>query len=71
MIWQLPETKYWTNYLKKLVHEHFIETNSSLSKKIVESFDLEIKNFVQVCPKEMINKLENPIILKTKVEKVG
>ena len=30
-------------------------------KKIVENFDNEINNFVQVCPKEMLDKLENPI----------
>ena len=41
------------------------ETNSKLSKKIIESFDKEIYNFVQVCPKEMIDKLKNPISLKT------
>ena len=29
------------------------------SKKIIQNFDEEINNFVQVCPKEMLNKLEN------------
>ena len=37
------------------------ETSSNLSKKIIDNFDNEIKNFFQVCPKEMINKLKNPI----------
>jgi len=32
-----------------------------LSKNIITNFDEEIKNFIQVCPKEMIDKLENPI----------
>jgi glutamate synthase (NADPH/NADH) large chain len=32
-----------------------------LSKKIIDNFDKEILNFVQVCPKEMINKLLNPL----------
>ena len=30
-------------------------------EKIIDNFDNEIKNFFQVCPKEMINKLKNPI----------
>ena len=42
-----------------------MKQNSNLSKKIIENFDKEILNFVQVCPKEMINKLENPISLKS------
>ena len=31
----------------------------------------EILNFVQVCPKEMIDKLENPITLKPMIKEVS
>jgi len=61
IVWQMPETKYWINHLKSLVKEHSIETNSLISKKIIENFENEINNFLQVCPKEMLDKLENPI----------
>ena len=61
VVWQTPETKFWIEHLRKLIHEHAIETNSTISKKIVENFENEINNFVQVCPKEMLDKLENPI----------
>ncbi len=61
VVWQTPETKFWIEHLRKLIQEHAIETNSTISKKIVENFENEIKNFVQVCPKEMLDKLENPI----------
>ena len=61
VVWQTPETKFWTEHLRKLIQEHAIETNSTISKKIVENFENEINNFVQVCPKEMLDKLENPI----------
>ena len=61
VVWQTPETKFWIEHLRKLIQEHAIETNSIISKKIVENFDNEINNFVQVCPKEMLDKLENPI----------
>ena len=70
VIWQEVETEYWINQLKGLVINHSIETGSSVSKKIIENFDKEVKNFIQVCPKEMINKLENPITLKTNIKKV-
>ncbi len=71
VVWQDIETKYWTNHLKKLISEHFKETNSNLSKKIIENFDNEIYNFVQVCPKEMLNKLKNPISLKPFIKEVS
>jgi glutamate synthase (NADPH/NADH) large chain len=70
VVWQSLETKYWINYLKKLVEEHFYETNSLLAKKIFENFNAEILNFLQICPKEMINKLENPISLKSLIKEV-
>ena len=61
VVWQTPETKFWIEHLRKLIQYHAIETNSTISKKIVENFENEINNFVQVCPKEMLDKLENPI----------
>ncbi|MDC2983763.1 glutamate synthase large subunit [Candidatus Pelagibacter sp.] len=61
VVWQTPETKFWIEHLRKLIQEHAIETNSAISKKIVENFENEINNFVQVCPKEMLDKLENSI----------
>ena len=64
VVWQNLETEYWKNFLKKTVEEHYKETNSSLSKKIIDNFDQEILNFVQVCPKEMLDKLEHPITKK-------
>ena len=71
VIWQDVETDYWINFLKKLVLEHSKETGSILSKNIINSFDEEIKNFIQVCPKEMLDKLENPISLKSKIKEVS
>ena len=45
VVWQKPETKYWINYLKNLIKEHYKETNSNLSKKIIDDFDKEIYEF--------------------------
>jgi glutamate synthase (NADPH/NADH) large chain len=36
----------------------------SYQKKIINNFNEEIENFIQVCPKEMLDKLSNPITLK-------
>ena len=48
-----------------------METESLLSKRIITNFEQEIKNFVIVCPKEMLDKLENPIALKSKIKAVS
>jgi glutamate synthase (NADPH/NADH) large chain len=71
VVWQRLETSYWINYLKKLIEEHYKETNSVLSKNIINNFENEIINFFQVCPKEMIDKLENPIFSKPIVKEVS
>ena len=68
VIWQKPETKYWIEILKNMIKEHAEETKSSIANKILDSFDKEINNFFQVCPIEMLDKLENPITInKAKV----
>tara|TARA_Y100000310_G_scaffold307638_1_gene349930 strand:- start:3659 stop:8158 length:4500 start_codon:yes stop_codon:yes gene_type:complete len=70
VIWQTPETDYWKNYLKNLINEHFSETQSQIAQKILLNFNNEIQNFRQVCPNEMLDKLSNPLTLKTKISKV-
>ena len=71
VVWQNLETDYWKEYLKNLVSEHFKETESQLSKQIIENFDDEVNNFILVCPKEMLDKLKNPITLKKDIKKVS
>ena len=41
------------------------------SKKILENFDIELKKFKQVCPIEMLDKLDNPITLKPKIKRAS
>ena len=68
VLWQRLETEYWKNYLKRNIFKHFEETNSNKSKFILENFENELSYFYQVCPKEMIDKLENPISNRKKVD---
>ena len=44
-----------------------MQQNLKYQKKILSNFTNELKNFKQVCPKEMLDKLLKPIRLKTKV----
>jgi glutamate synthase (NADPH/NADH) large chain len=69
VVWQVPETEYWKKYLKDLINEHFNETQSKIAKRLLSNFNNEIKNFQQVCPKEMLDKLSNPLTTKSKMLK--
>ncbi len=68
VIWQKIESKYWTEYLKNMIVQHYEETNSSLAKRILNDFELEKNNFKQICPIEMLDKLEQPITTKSSVK---
>ena len=61
VVWQRPETDHWIKFLKNLILNHSRETNSIFAKKLLDNFENEIVNFLQVCPKEMLDKLDNPI----------
>ena len=71
IIWQSIETEYWKNFLKENIKDFFKETSSFIAKKILENFEMEIKKFKQVCPIEMLDKLDNPITLKSKIKKAS
>ncbi len=71
IIWQSVETDYWKNYLKENINNFFNNTNSKKAKKILDDFENKIKNFKQICPIEMLDKLDNPISLKPHVKKAG
>ena len=70
IIWQPIETEYWKNNLKKNLEDFLQETKSIIAKKILENFEEELKNFKQICPIEMLDKLDNPITLKSMKKKV-
>jgi glutamate synthase (NADPH) large chain len=71
VVWQKLETNYWINFLKNNLEDFLNETNSKITKKILQNFKEELKNFKQVCPIEMLDKLDNPITLKSNIKKVS
>jgi len=42
---------------------------TKMEEIILKNFDVELKNFKQVCPKEMLDKLSNPLSSKVKISK--
>ena len=71
IIWQPVETNYWRKYLKEHIKDFESKTASKKAKKILENFNFELKNFKQVCPIEMLDKLDNPISLRPHTKKAG
>ena len=55
---------HWENQLKSLIETHVAETGSQLATEILRDWDREKSNFVQVCPIEMLDKLEHPVTLE-------
>ena len=71
IICQQVETDFWKSFLKDKLNEFLKETNSVVAKKILDNFEFELKNFKQICPIEMLDKLDNPITLKSSIKKVS
>ena len=43
------------------VEAHLRETGSPLAERILEGWSRELERFVQICPKEMLDKLDQPL----------
>ncbi len=61
VVWQRVVAEHWQSVLKDLVVRHIHETGSTHAQSIVTQWDLELGRFWQVCPKEMINRLDHAL----------
>jgi len=52
---------HWEQQLLGLVQRHADETGSRKAAEILQHWDLEKGNFVQICPKEMLGRLPAPL----------
>jgi len=52
---------HWEAELKGLVERHARETGSRKAADIVQHWDMERRHFIQICPKEMLDKLPHPL----------
>jgi glutamate synthase (NADPH/NADH) large chain len=52
---------HWQEELKALISRHVAETNSVKAADILQHWEEEMHNFVQVCPKEMLVHLPAPL----------
>ncbi len=52
---------HWEGQLKGLIERHHAETGSRKAATILAEWTVERRNFVQVCPKEMLPHLKHPL----------
>ena len=52
---------HWHDQLKGLIERHLEETGSRKAADILQHWDIEKDNFLQVCPKEMLVHLPHPL----------
>ena len=55
------QVDHWKKELRSLVEKHAVETESRRAQEILRNWDIEVSNFIQICPKEMLNKISHPI----------
>jgi glutamate synthase (NADPH/NADH) large chain len=70
LIYQGIQSNYWENVLKNFITNHYNETGSLHAKKIIDNWESELSKFIQICPKEIVHSLEEPLIEKTRKKKV-
>jgi glutamate synthase (NADPH/NADH) large chain len=52
---------HWEAELKGLIERHLSETGSRRAQDILRYWDRELPRFVQLCPREMLDKLAHPL----------
>ncbi len=57
---------HWEAQLKGLIERHAAETGSRKAANILQHWDIEQGNFLQVCPKEMLIHLAAPLSMEEK-----
>ncbi|TNJ45071.1 glutamate synthase large subunit [Phaeobacter sp. B1627] len=55
---------HWEAELKSLIESHLKETGSRKAVEILQHWEAEKSHFLQICPKEMLNKISHPITLE-------
>jgi glutamate synthase (NADPH/NADH) large chain len=55
------EVSFWEEQLFSLIKMHHEETSSQKAGEILQHWDMEKYNFLQICPKEMLDKLPHPL----------
>jgi len=69
VVYQRVESAHWEKTLQSLITEHFTETASPRAETILSGWKYELPKFWQICPKEMVTRLEHPLSETAATEK--
>jgi len=61
VVWQKIESGHWQTVLRNLIEEHRAETGSLFAAELLAQWDVELGNFWQVVPKEMVSRMAHPL----------
>jgi glutamate synthase (NADPH) large chain len=61
VVYQRVASRHWEQVLRQLIAEHLAETSSMRAENILSGWEWELPKFWQVCPKEMVSRLEHPL----------
>jgi len=61
VVWQSFDSAYWEDKCKSLIASHIENTGSEFARVLLRDWEIERGNFVQIVPKEMLERLEHPL----------
>jgi len=61
VVYQRIQSKHWEQVLQNLLAEYLAETSSPRAESIIAGWEWESPKFWQICPKEMVERLEQPL----------
>ncbi len=61
VIYQRVQTEHWESVVNQLIVSHWRETQSSFAERLLVDWAQERDRFWQVVPKEMVDRLEEPL----------
>ncbi|MCA8867314.1 MAG: glutamate synthase large subunit [Rhodobacteraceae bacterium] len=61
LVIQPVQAAHWQAELKSLIEEHLLETRSARASEILQNWEETRHQFLQICPKEMLQHLAQPL----------
>ena len=61
IVWRRIASAHWESVLKALIGEHAERTGSTLAKEMLADWANARAHFWQICPKEMLTRLPQPL----------
>ncbi len=61
VVYRKLESAHWENHCRDLIERHAQATQSAFARKLVAEWEAEVGHIWQVCPIEMMNRLEHPL----------